>query len=472
MSCIKINDPKVVDFYKNHPHIDVNVVNALIIELLGRFDYTSIALEPLSETIINSKLNDINVATSKLLSDIEMKLEHDKSADKSHIIEAFEANSIALKHELVDMINKIVPGDNHHYAQIKGTMQDFYTSISSDMQRLENASSSAQIKDIMGSFEMKTTLMIQNIQQPIYSFISASEDRINKNISTLRSTGFENPETYSKLVADIQSMITPSDRTVTSASDDKHLTSILSKTFTSADISSKKMGMHNNTIFLKRIGHQAIIVQNYDIDHNVRSEDVNNCRTMISDENVCGVVLSQNSGISGKNNYQIEMHNNNVIVFVHNAEYSSDKIQVAVSIIDNLYNQMRNFAKSNTNTEFTIPKDLLENINNEYQLFISQKAAVVDVFKDSQKRVLAQLDEIRFPCLDKYLSTKYSAPIVKSGLKCDLCKSYNANNLKALAAHKRGCMRKHGKLNVNNTSSERNHICITPISFEKEKGGV
>ena len=155
-----------------------------------------------------------------------------------------------------------------------------------------------------------------------------------------------------------------------------------------------------------------------------------------------------------------------MVVFVHNADYSSSKIEVAISIIDNLYNQLRQFVKSGCTDEFTIPKDLLENINNEYQLFITQKTAVIDVFKESQKKVLAQIDEIRFPYLDRYLSTKYSAPIVKSGLKCDLCKSYNANNLKALAAHKRGCNRKHGLNTKTNAANMRNQMCITPISFD------
>jgi hypothetical protein len=105
-------------------------------------------------------------------------------------------------------------------------------------------------------------------------------------------------------------------------------------------------------------------------------------------------------------------------------------------------------------------------------MFIAQKTAVIDVFKESQKKVLAQIDEIRFPCLDRYLSTKYSAPIVKSGLKCDLCKSYNANNLKALAAHKRGCSRKHNVPAKRPSASAdvRNQICITPISFERAIG--
>jgi hypothetical protein len=135
------------------------------------------------------------------------------------------------------------------------------------------------------------------------------------------------------------------------------------------------------------------------------------------------------------------MHNNNIIVFVHNVEYSPSKIEVAVDIIDNLSSRVRQF-KSHNEVDCTIPKDVLDTINNEYQLFLSQKNAVIEVFKESQKKVLAQVDEIRFPSLDKYLSTKYSAPIQKPGLKCDMCKSFNANNLKALAAHKRGCARK------------------------------
>ena len=135
------------------------------------------------------------------------------------------------------------------------------------------------------------------------------------------------------------------------------------------------------------------------------------------------------------------IHNNNVIVFVHNCEYSPSKIELAISVIDNLSSKLRQF-RGKSEDDCNIPKDVLDTINNEYQLFISQKNAVIDVFKESQRKVLAQIDELRFPSLDKYLSTKYSAPIQKPGLKCDLCKSFSANNLKALAAHKRGCMRK------------------------------
>jgi len=116
-----------------------------------------------------------------------------------------------------------------------------------------------------------------------------------------------------------------------------------------------------------------------------------------------------------------------------------DKKIILTGINDNSVYFVHSLAKN---------KKLVEK-NNEYQLFLSQKNALFEVFKESQKKVFAQIDEIRFPSLDKFLSTKYAAPIQKPGLKCDLCKLFNANNLKALAAHKRGCARKNTNSNSN-----------------------
>jgi len=93
----------------------------------------------------------------------------------------------------------------------------------------------------------------------------------------------------------------------------------------------------------------------------------------------------------------------------------------------------------------------LEEINKEYQSFITQKELIVNVLKDSQKKIFTQIEDFKFPALDKYLSTKFAATIHKQGFKCDLCKIFNANNLKAFAAHKRGCSRKN--IVIQNTDS-------------------
>lgn len=478
MSGITITDPSVVKFYKQNPHISIETVNIMIVNLFEQMTITTINRESTLLDKVNNTLNTLTNVTKTLQTNLESSVltiaGNDNSTNNMAMGELIEANNSLLIRQMVDTINKVVPDNNSCSSEISKTLDTFYKSITSDTQKLVDTNSSTSIKEYMNNFEMKTTIMLQNIQQPIYSFISASEDRINKNIHAIHSN--ETPELYSKLVSDISNLINPLQISNTiRENSDKFLMGMLNKAFNSADISFKMLGMSSNTISLKRMRRPSILIQNYDVEYNVSSDESNQFMTLISDENSCGIVLSQQSGISGKTNFQIELHNNNVIVFIHNADYSSSKMEVAISIIDNLYNQLRQFVKYGTNDDFTIPKDLLESINNEYQLFISQKTAVIDVFKESQKKVLAQIDEIRFPCLDRYLSTKYSAPIVKPGLKCDLCKSYNANNLKALAAHKRGCIRKHTistKITtnpINSSDSSRNMLCVTPISFLKNE---
>ena len=65
--------------------------------------------------------------------------------------------------------------------------------------------------------------------------------------------------------------------------------------------------------------------------------------------------------------------------------------------------------------------------------------------KDNYKKVLSQLEEMRFTSLDKFLSTRY-ASCKKQGFTCDLCNQFHVGTLKGLAAHKRGCNRKLAKI--------------------------
>ena len=284
---------------------------------------------------------------------------------------------------------------------------------------------------------------VTELHQPFFSLIQDSENRINSNINIMQNTQTrfmaEMNEVFGKLV----------ENHVHQQNNDKQLSSVLTKMYNSAEVHNpnKTNPNSNGLILLKRQRKSNILIDNKDTEENVNAEEVQTFLTSIDEQNCNGIFISQKSGISGKKNYQIEMHNNNIIVFIHHGEYNQAKIETAVDIIDQLSSKMRQY-KHQTEEDCIIPKEMLDTINNEYQLFLSQKTAVVDVFKESQKKVLAQIDEIRFPTLDKYLATKYSAPIQKPGLKCDLCKSFSANNLKALAAHKRGCIRKQTPANV------------------------
>jgi hypothetical protein len=115
-----------------------------------------------------------------------------------------------------------------------------------------------------------------------------------------------------------------------------------------------------------------------------------------------------------------------------------DKIKVAVDIIDHLSTRIEELNIDDTNT---ISKEILDDINTEYQAFINQKEGMIMVLKDFSKKLTNQIDELKLPVLDKYLAPKYAS--VKSNVHiCDLCGVFTASTKQSISAHKRGCSKK------------------------------
>jgi len=220
---------------------------------------------------------------------------------------------------------------------------------------------------------------------------------------------------------------------------------ILSNIFPTAEIVPKIDS--EDIIHIKRLKKAKILLKNIDIESNISHENVSFFNDYIEKENCCGIMLSQHSGISNKNHFQIDICNNNIVVYIHNVNYCECTISSAIDIIDNLYDKIQEFSQK-YGENYTIPKDLLDNINNEYQNFINQKTNIINMSKEYQKNLLSQLDKCNFPSLSLFLSQTYSTSIKKSCFDCKLCNNYYANNLKALAAHKRGCARKNRTLTI------------------------
>ena len=220
----------------------------------------------------------------------------------------------------------------------------------------------------------------------------------------------------------------------------KYLLSVLTKLYSNSDINTLKNNkLWSSVIVLNRQEKTPFIINNYDTETNLINDNIQELLDATKEHNCNGILISQNSDIFHKNNFQIDIYNNNIIVYIHHANYNDVYLLSAIEIIDQLSEYIKNTKCDG------IPKDILYSINAEFQLFVSQKNASIDVVKECHKKIISQISEIRIPTLDKFLSTKYIAN-KKQGFLCELCKGFTANNLKALAAHKRGCIRKSTKL--------------------------
>lgn len=397
MSVLKISHPTICDFYNDNPQFDVEKVNLAVIELLK---------------LVNKNQNDSNSANSVIMQNIQNALCSD--VVQNHQQELIEKNMSELKTLLKELNNSDKPNTSHMDT----------------------------IKEYINNFEMKSSLLLQNAQQPIYSFLSSSEDRLQQSISSIKKETSLDDESRTML-KDISNMLSRLPDRICS---EDALSKKLTKLYNTADIRNISCEEDKQLVLMKRFRKPTTFFQLVSQEENVNSEQITEMLACLSEQNCNGILLSSQSGFSGKKDFHIDIHNNNIIVYIHNFAKNEDKLQMAIHIVDGFISRMNEVSNVST-TGVHITQDLLEKINNEYQLFISQKTAVVDLLKENQKKVINQMDEIKFPCLDKYLSTKFSAPVATCGLKCDVCKNYSANNLKALAAHKRGCLRKHPNFN-------------------------
>jgi hypothetical protein len=85
---------------------------------------------------------------------------------------------------------------------------------------------------------------------------------------------------------------------------------------------------------------------------------------------------------------------------------------------------------------YNIDKEVLDEINKEYQLFATQKLIQIKMVKDFSSKMVKNLEELQLPCLEHFLSTKYA--FSSSKYVCEFCE-YVAKNQSAMSAHKRGC---------------------------------
>jgi hypothetical protein len=357
----------------------------------------------------------------------------------------FEKHNSQLIDKTQILISDIIPkSQEHYYKQIYDSIQIFQKSLSEDTRELlkymDKNTSKDSIKEFISQFDAKSSLMIQTVQQPIYSFISASEERINNNIAGLKDNSSMTNISQIKAIEEFAIHINKQRSRVTS-NPNKEVEKILNQLYNT----SKIIPVNNAHYLMTRFAKPTVFVQSTNSETNIGEDEIRTFINHIEQNNCNGVFLSQCSGITNKSNYQIEIYAGNIAVYVHSVDYSLEKISIAIDIIDNLYSKIGDLNKSEN---YSVPKEVLDEINREYHAFITQKETLSNILKESHKKILSQLDDLKFPSLDKFLSTKYSS-IQKQGFKCNLCNTFTVFTLKGLAAHKRGCSRKIGPSSSN-----------------------
>lgn len=152
-------------------------------------------------------------------------------------------------------------------------------------------------------------------------------------------------------------------------------------------------------------------------------------------------MVSNYSGIVGKPDFHVEIDDSCILVYLHNLQFSGDKIKMAVNVIENLSCKLKVIERQENDEGISIKKEVLDRINGELSQFLESKSKLCQLMKEQHKTAISQIENMNFPDLSLFLQDKFVLKPKK--FACDCC-SQSYDTKAQLSSHKK----KH-KPNVN-----------------------
>lgn len=482
---LTINNKIIYDFYNKNTHLNIVNVNLFIVDFINAVTTNNTngiksveekLLQLLNENtsniqqmkdslaVMNENINRFglsNIETIKVhlntiktdyINDMKLVLENVNVTTQEKISTLIDKNNNILIDKTNLLLNNSIPQNNETLNKlIQSNLSGIQLKITEYTSNLLHKTTNEKLLEtFLSNIDQKYNALTTNLLQPLYGYVNSSEERLSKNISSVKNIT-EEYSSYSKPV--FSSMNEFFGKYNVSSSKGKlsesNLYNILANMFPSSELIVTSGQKASGDIIIKRRGKPDILVENKDYKTPVDKTEVEKFYRDISNHNICGLFISQSSGISYKENYEIDIRNNNILVYISNCQFDEDKIKTAINIIDHLYTQLLQHGV--VNKEFVIARETLEDINIEFQRFFAQKENMQLTVKEFNRKISSQIEELSMPSLEKYLEPFFTN-IKEVLFRCPLCKSFDAMSKQSLGAHMRGCKKKYG--NSANSSND------------------
>jgi hypothetical protein len=400
-------------------------------------------------TNINGKIHEISALFKEENEKIQKTIQSNELENNLKItFSTFEKNNQTLIDKTIYLLHEIIPKSNE---TVYNTINNIQTSIKQETDKIYNLFSKEDEKinqkfiEIERNFINMFSTMQTNLQQPIHSYINTSEERINKNITNISEMTTKSMNVQTQLYTEMNEFLNKyRSSTIKGAVHENQLENLLSEMHPSAEIVNNTGLTGSCDFLLKRKDYSDILFENKHYSSNVPSSEVKKFEKDCTNIKAHGIFLSQISGISTKENFHIDFKDGLILIYLHNVDYSKDKIRVAIELIDGLsvkMNQIRE--KENNNIDIVINRDVLAEINKEYREFALKKDNMITYIKNFSKTALLNMEEIKMPCLNKFLSTVFvlenTANELKNEIRCKDCGGGPFEPIRGLSTHRKKC---------------------------------
>lgn len=419
---ITIKNKRIFDFVKNNPDIDLETLNLLMIDFIEKINTN------MNKTLINT----INKEILNSVKQLESKLQYENSKYVENIKTTIELNS----NKETEKINALLSKNTQEFSEklnnftctshdkFKDSLNQINSSTINELK--DHISKNSGSKEFMHTFETK----LQDIQKPMYSFFNTQQEQLIKKLAENDCDKSKQDTVMTQLTDFLNKWKNSS--THKGNYGQNMLEGVLNSAYPSAEVVNTSGFKASGDFILKRESKPTILVENKDYKSNVNNEEVKKFVRDVNEQQTHGIFLSQASGIISKNNYQIDICEGKILVYLHNVEYNPDIIKSAINIIDNLAYKVE--VIENDEGE-TISKEIIDGINSDFQIFLNKKQTALNTAKDIQKRLITQIEELAFPSLADWLDNK-GVSTTTCTFECDVCKMVFANK-RALASHKK-----------------------------------
>ena len=441
------NSAKVWAFYHEHPEIDFEKMNVMFTDILASIMQTTnpVNNSNITSQILNglaniqSQLTSQQTEYSKLLflkltefkkeytDDLKMILSSN-IADKIAPLIKESNGSILDKTQL--LLSELVPKNNENLSrQINENIKSFCSSIMDEVSKTSKTDGEPLSQSSLDSFIKTIDAKFSNVIDSTRKMVDSNKDATLSQFSSITSSQFA-------LQSEVKDVLKRMENSSSKGKISENIVlNILRGLYPSAEVEYVGSQKESGDIMIHRKDRQKILVENKCYEsRQVTSDQVKKFIHDVDTQNCSGLFLSQEGGIVNKDNFEINIHNRNVLLYIHNVNYNQDIIKIAIDIIDSFKSKLDEITLTD---DYPISKDNLEEINREYQLFAEQKLNQLKLVKEFSQKIIKNIEDFQLPCLEKMLSSRFGY-ITSGKFICEKCNFIGKNPL-ALSVHKRTC---------------------------------
>lgn len=457
---LAITDPSVIAFYQQHPQLSVNLVNRVVVEMLTKLSTN------LEETIQDSMLHKILDTVTELHSDTkqarqEATIQTLNLLNKLHeqrqelagevrgILENQQLSSAEKLQRIVETNNELmVSKTSMMVADILPKHQDkYHTQVQQALALLQTSlvdafrSDHTDLSKYMQTMDNQVNAMLRNIQQPILHYIQSSEERTQAQIQKLGGSVAAQQTTQETLSTELHAFLNKYkyNSSVKGNVSETELYFVLQQIFPSDEIvdCSTETAACDYRVNRLHAHKPTILFENKDYERTVSTDEISKFERDVHLQQKHGIFLSQKSNITYKEPFQIDIVDNLIHVYIPNAQYSVEKIKMAVDIIDSLSTRLATVDRS-ADGSFHLSKEDLDGLLETYTDFVRQKTQLMDTVRANSKAMLDQLEAFHLHAVRKVL-VQHGLCQPLEDFKCKFCDTFVGKNKASLGAHIRSC---------------------------------